>query len=33
MLSLVALIVVLVATAASALPTKSHEWYAGLRSP
>jgi hypothetical protein len=33
MLSLVALIVVLVATAASALPVESHEWYAGLRSP
>ena len=33
MLSLVALIVVLVATAASALPAESHEWYAGLRSP
>ena len=31
--SLVALIVVLVATAASALPAESHEWYAGLRSP
>ena len=27
------LIVVLVATAASALPAESHEWYAGLRSP
>jgi hypothetical protein len=33
MLSLVALIVVLVATAAFALPAESHEWYAGLRSP
>jgi hypothetical protein len=33
MLSLVALIVVLVATAASALSADSHEWYAGLRSP
>ena len=33
MLSLVALIVVLVATAAPALPAESHEWYAGLRSP
>jgi hypothetical protein len=31
--SLVALIVVLVATAASALPAESHGWYAGLRSP
>jgi hypothetical protein len=31
--SLVALIVVLVATAASARPAESHEWYAGLRSP
>jgi hypothetical protein len=28
-----ALIVVLVVTAASALPAESHEWYAGLRSP
>ena len=28
-----ALIVVLVATAASALPAESHGWYAGLRSP
>jgi hypothetical protein len=33
MLLSVALIVVLVATAASALPAESHEWYAGLRSP
>jgi hypothetical protein len=33
MLSLVALIVVIVAAAASALPAKSHGWYAGLRSP
>jgi hypothetical protein len=33
MLSWVALILVLVATAASALPAESHEWYAGLRSP
>jgi hypothetical protein len=32
MLSLVALIVVLVATAASP-PAESHEWYVGLRSP
>jgi hypothetical protein len=31
--TLVALIVVLVATAASALPAESHGWYAGLRSP
>jgi hypothetical protein len=31
--SLVALVVVLVAIAASALPAESHEWYAGLRSP
>jgi hypothetical protein len=31
--SLVALIVVLVATAGSALPAESHEWYAGLRFP
>jgi hypothetical protein len=31
--SLVALIVVLVATAAFARPAESHEWYAGLRSP
>jgi hypothetical protein len=31
--SLMALILVLVATAASALPADSHEWYAGLRSP
>jgi hypothetical protein len=30
--SLMALIVVLVATAASALPADSHEWYVGLRS-
>ena len=33
MLWSVALIVVLVATAASALPVELHEWYAGLRSP
>jgi len=33
MLLLVALSVMLVATAASALPAESHEWYAGLRSP
>jgi hypothetical protein len=33
MLSLVALVLVLVAPAASALPAESHEWYAGLRSP
>jgi hypothetical protein len=33
MLSLVALILVLVATTAFALPAESHEWYAGLRSP
>ena len=33
MLLSVALSVMLVATAASALPAKSHEWYAGLRSP
>jgi hypothetical protein len=33
MLSLVALVVVLVATAASALTAESHEWYTGLRSP
>jgi hypothetical protein len=33
MLSFIALIVVLVATATSALPAGSHEWYAGLRSP
>jgi hypothetical protein len=33
MRSLIALIVVLVATAASALRAESHEWYAGLRSP
>jgi hypothetical protein len=33
MLLSVALIVVLVATAASALPVESHEWYTGLRSP
>ena len=33
MLSLVALVVVLVAAAASVLPAESHEWYAGLRSP
>jgi hypothetical protein len=31
--TLVALIVVLVATAASALPAESQGWYAGLRSP
>ena len=30
MRSLIALIVVLVATPASALPAKSHEWYVGL---
>jgi hypothetical protein len=33
MLSLIALSVMLVATAACALPAESHEWYAGLRSP
>jgi hypothetical protein len=33
MLSLVALMALLVATVASALPAESHEWYAGLRSP
>ena len=33
MLSLAALMLVLVATAAPALPAESHEWYAGLRSP
>jgi hypothetical protein len=31
--SLVALVVVLVATAASAVNAESHEWYTGLRSP
>ena len=31
--SLMALIVVLVATAASALPAESHGWYEGLRTP
>jgi hypothetical protein len=33
MLSLIALVAVLVATGASALPAESHEWYTGLRSP
>jgi hypothetical protein len=33
MLSLLAPSVMLVATAVSALPAESHEWYAGLRSP
>ena len=33
MLSLVALVVVLVATAAAAVTAESHEWYTGLRSP
>jgi hypothetical protein len=31
--SLIALSVMLIATAASALPAESHEWYAGLRVP
>jgi hypothetical protein len=33
MLSLVALSVMLVATAVSALPAESHEWYAGAAVP
>jgi hypothetical protein len=33
MRSLIALVVVLVATAGSALSAESHEWYGGLRSP
>ena len=33
MRSLVVLVAMIVATAASALPAASHEWYTGLRSP
>jgi hypothetical protein len=33
MRSLVVLVVMIVATLASALPASSHEWYTGLRSP